>query len=195
MTTLSKTRPREMRSSDAVMRAARVGERIPGRRATRKRSRSVTGTMAEATTHASSRIVQWAKGLRKTRMHPPPARSAADTVGRRPEPRRRLPERHRHRGWAETRRTVHTSWPAPQISAPAGDPRKGGKRIRGCCPRSRAPAVPFAAQQCPGVGRALQPVSWRTGSSKSVRALQSPGLSAIRRDPLAPGMWPARGPV
>jgi hypothetical protein len=43
-----------MRSSVAVMRAASVGDCRPGRTATRKRSRSVSGTSAEAITQESS---------------------------------------------------------------------------------------------------------------------------------------------
>ena len=43
-----------MRSSVAVMRAATAGSCSPGRTATRKRRRRVSGTMAEAMTQLSS---------------------------------------------------------------------------------------------------------------------------------------------
>jgi len=54
VTTLINRRPPDSRSSVAVMRAARVGESSPGRTATRKRSLSVSGTSAEATSQESS---------------------------------------------------------------------------------------------------------------------------------------------
>ena len=54
VTTLISSRPFEMRSSVAVMRAATAGSCKPGRTATRNLNRSVSGTMADAMTQESS---------------------------------------------------------------------------------------------------------------------------------------------
>ncbi|SVJ77601.1 Uncharacterised protein [Klebsiella pneumoniae] len=54
MTTLISRRPPDRRSRVAAIRAETVGETIPGRIATRKRRRSVSGASAEATTQESS---------------------------------------------------------------------------------------------------------------------------------------------
>jgi hypothetical protein len=51
---LSNTRPADRRSRVAVIRAAVVGATIPGRTATKNRSRSVSGASAAATIQASS---------------------------------------------------------------------------------------------------------------------------------------------
>jgi len=53
-TTLISRRPSERRSKVAAMRAAKVGDEMPGRTATRNLSRRVKGMTLEATTQASS---------------------------------------------------------------------------------------------------------------------------------------------
>ncbi len=56
VTTLMSSRPSESRSSVAVIRAASVGDNRPGRTAIRKRSFSVKGASADATTQLSSQL-------------------------------------------------------------------------------------------------------------------------------------------